>query len=198
MSKKSNRNEHSSRSEKRQQFSGNAPKPVRTWLIPVSLVVTTMGLVAFGLVKSLQQPVEAGPESSEAQKVSVTPTGQIRIPLVSLNDPKAKFFEHVASHGIVRFFAMRGSDGVYRTALDACEICYSGHKGYVQQDDLMVCRKCGQSFSSAIINEVSGGCHPIGVPRAVENGDLVIDVADLVRIDAKHALIAGRDATVAK
>jgi uncharacterized membrane protein len=43
----------------------------------------------------------------------------------------------------------------------------------------MVCRKCGRHFHSAKINEVSGGCNPVPLTRAVADGHLVIAASDL-------------------
>ena len=76
---------------------------------------------------------------------------------------------------------MKSSDGVYRAALDTCDVCYRAKKGYVQQGDQMVCRKCGQSFPSALVNEVSGGCNPVPVERTVEDGTIVIAASTLER-----------------
>lgn len=93
---------------------------------------------------------------------------------------KAKFFDYkTAENKNVRFFAMKSSDGVYRAALDSCDVCWEAKKGYVQDGDDMVCRKCGRHFHSAKINEVSGGCNPVPLTRSVADGHLVIAASDL-------------------
>jgi uncharacterized membrane protein len=74
---------------------------------------------------------------------------------------------------------MRSSDGVYRAAFDACDECFHAKQGYFQDGDDMVCRKCGRHFRSTKINEVSGGCNPIGVSRVVADGQLMISARDL-------------------
>ena len=128
------------------------------------------------------------PESGAAATQTVTAAGdEIRIPLAGLADGQAKFFRYSAGDQEVRFFAMMGSDGVYRTALDACEICYSAKRGYRQRGDEMVCRKCDQSFPSALINEVTGGCHPIGLPRTMDGEDLVLQASQIQAIDQQYA-----------
>ena len=104
----------------------------------------------------------------------------INIPLADLNDGKAKFFNFTAADNTkMRFFAIRSSDGVYRAALDACDVCYREKQGYVQDGDDMVCRKCGQRFHSALVNNVTGGCNPVAIERKVVGDKLVIKTAEL-------------------
>jgi hypothetical protein len=57
----------------------------------------------------------------------------ILIPISDVNNGKAKFFDYTASNKTsVRFFVIKSSDGVYRAALDACDVCYAAKKGYYQ------------------------------------------------------------------
>lgn len=106
--------------------------------------------------------------------------GDIRIPLSEISSGKAKFFDHtLGNNQSVRFFVVKSSDGVYRAALDACDTCFHAKKGYSQQGDDMVCNNCGLHFPSAQVNDKSGGCNPIGVPRTVEGDHLVIKRSDL-------------------
>ncbi|HEY7527662.1 MAG TPA: Fe-S-containing protein, partial [Candidatus Deferrimicrobiaceae bacterium] len=58
------------------------------------------------------------------------------------------------------YFVLRSSDGTYRAAFDACDVCFRANRGYRQEGDLMVCNQCGQTFPSVKINEVKGGCNP--------------------------------------
>ncbi|MEK7406177.1 MAG: DUF2318 domain-containing protein [Acidobacteriota bacterium] len=117
----------------------------------------------------------AAPTSGEPDK-----DGHILIPISEVSSGQARFFDYrTADNTLVRFFVMKSSDGVYRAALDTCDVCYAAKKGYHQDGDDMVCRKCRRRFSSAFINEVSGGCNPVGVPRTVEGDSLVIKSSDL-------------------
>ena len=43
----------------------------------------------------------------------------------------------------------------------------------------MQCNNCGQTFSSADINVITGGCNPIPLERAVSGDDLVIASSSL-------------------
>ena len=112
---------------------------------------------------------------SESSFKEVARSEFINIPVAEVDDGKAKFYSYKAESGRdVKFFVMKSSDGVYRAALDTCDVCYRAKKGYVQVGDQMVCRKCGQSFPSALVNEVSGGCNPVPLERTVADGKLVI------------------------
>jgi hypothetical protein len=104
----------------------------------------------------------------------------VLVPVADLTDGKAKFFKYTtADKREMRFFAIRSSDGVYRAALDACDVCYREKKGYAQDGDDMVCKKCGQRFHSALVNEVTGGCNPVAIARNVVGDKLVIKASEL-------------------
>ena len=115
-------------------------------------------------------------------KVSaLTPTkGRLEIPVASVNDGKAHHFKVQASDGVmVTFFVLKSSDGVIRTAIDACDVCYRAGKGYEQSGDDMVCQNCGQHFPSAKIDQVKGGCNPASLPRIIEGDKVVIAMGDI-------------------
>ena len=103
----------------------------------------------------------------------------IRISLSDLSGT-AKFFDYkLSDNKPVRFFVIKSSDGVYRAALDACDTCYHAKKGYHQEGDDMICNNCGLHFHSSQINEVHGGCNPVGLPRTIEGSQLVIKASEL-------------------
>ena len=168
------------RRARREQFM-RPPRRRRGW-IPVAAV----GLLSLGLIGNYiaSQARENGLSPAEP----VVPVGdEIRIPLAGLAGGEAKFFRYSADGQDARFFVLRGSDGVSRAALDACEICYASKRGYSQRGDEMVCRKCEQSFPSALINEVTGGCHPIGLPRTMDGEHLVLQASQIQAIDRQYA-----------
>ena len=105
--------------------------------------------------------------------------GQVSIPASELNG-KARFYEYKTASGkTVNFFAVRSPDGVYRAALNACDVCFAGKQGYRQEGEDMVCNQCGMHFPSSKVNEVKGGCNPIGLQRKVEGDRVVIDARGL-------------------
>jgi len=103
----------------------------------------------------------------------------VKIPLKALDSGKALFLQAEAEGRQLFYFALKSSDGAYRAALDACDVCFRMNRGYQQEGDLMVCNNCGQTFPSAKIGEIKGGCNPHPLPRKVEGQHLVIQKSDI-------------------
>jgi uncharacterized membrane protein len=107
---------------------------------------------------------------------------QITYPEKTFANGKAHHFTYKTDDGVtIRYFIMKSSDGVIRAAFDACDVCWPENKGYTQQGDFMVCNNCGRRFPSARINEVHGGCNPASLKRKVEQGTVIIQVADILQ-----------------
>lgn len=148
-----------------------------------NVVLTIMGGI---LVVALVYLASAGSaKSNSVTVVTAVPAAgsspaQIQIPLSEVSSGQAKFYEYKTSNGRpVRFFVMKSSDGVYRAAADACVVCYRERKGYRQEGDDMVCNNCRKHFPSALVNEVTGGCNPDGIPRSIQGDKLLIATSDL-------------------
>lgn len=160
----------SRRHSKREQFSSSGAK--HRWAvlsIGAAIAIALLGYVVF---------TNSGSERSSATRV-VAENGVVRIPLAQVG-PAATFFEYQTPDSkAVRFFVIKSSDGVYRAAADACEVCYREKRGYHQQGDDMVCKKCGQHFASKDVNEVTGGCNPNAIRRTIQGDSLLIAAADL-------------------
>ena len=104
----------------------------------------------------------------------------IRIPVASLKPQKAAHYRVQLDGREIRFFAVRGSDGMIRTALDACDACYRQRKGYEQKGTVMVCRNCNMAFPVDRIGPASvGGCNPHYLPSRLEGTMLVVAVDEL-------------------
>jgi putative ABC transport system ATP-binding protein len=88
------------------------------------------------------------------------------IPLTALDSGNALFLVAELDGRQFHYFVLRSSDGTYRAAFDACDVCFRANRGYRQEGDLMVCNQCGQTFPSVKINEVKGGCNPAALPGA--------------------------------
>ncbi len=162
------------RNEKKEQFSNDDAKTLKSSQLIVYVVVTLMVAVA-AIVGGLSYFGEKRAGFPEVQAKS----GRVEIPVSAIDDGKAHFFSYRAATGPVDFFVLRSHDGVIRTAFDACDVCYREKMGYYQEGDVMVCRNCGQKFSSDRINEVKGGCNPAPIDRRVSNGTLIIAADDL-------------------
>jgi uncharacterized membrane protein len=111
-----------------------------------------------------------------------TPATPVTYPEKTFANGKAQFFTYKTEGGVaIRYFIIKSSDGVIRAAFDACDVCWQENKGYVQQGDVMVCKNCGRKFPSARVNEVQGGCNPAPLARKTENGNVIIQVADILQ-----------------
>ena len=117
-------------------------------------------------------------EAAKASGVVETPD-EVKIPLKSLDPGKAIFLKADIAGKEIHYFALKSSDGIYRAAYDACDVCFRANRGYRQEGDLMVCNKCGQAFPSVKVNEVKGGCNPAPLARIVDGQSLVIRKGDL-------------------
>ena len=162
------------REQKRAQFTEPARAGRRSKILPVAVVTAFLAAFAAIMVSSSSKDAPSPAAVPPAQS-----GGDIRIPLGDVSG-KARFFDYaLPNKRPVRFFVIKSSDGVYRAALDACDVCYHARKGYSQEGDDMVCNNCGMHFHSALINEVSGGCNPVGLSRTIEGEHLIIRASEL-------------------
>jgi len=111
----------------------------------------------------------------------VNATGPVvALPVTGLSDGKAHFYKFTDSGKEIAFFVVKGPDGAFRTAFDACDVCYREKKGYEQRADAMVCKNCNQKFA---INRIgpheAGGCNPSYLPHQLRGATITINVADL-------------------
>ena len=184
---KSERSIDKNRTSKRAQFSSAGEKRASGKPLPKIVAGAVFLLLLFGGFRMFSGGRDTTETASAASAVAgqstfkeLSATTAVAIPVAEVNDGKARFYSYKAGDGRdVKFFVMKSSDGVYRAALDTCDVCYRAKKGYVQHGDQMVCRKCGQSFPSALVNDVSGGCNPVPVERRIENGNIVIAATTL-------------------
>jgi uncharacterized membrane protein len=174
----------SEREGKRSQFAQDAEGARKKNTVKILALVAAL-LVGAAVYLVAGAGVERAPVVAAGGGAAVSPDGSggsggdVSIPVSDLSG-KARFYEYKTAAGkTVSFFAMRSSDGVYRAALNACDVCFAGKQGYRQEGADMVCNKCGMHFPSAKINEVKGGCNPIGLRRAVEGESLRISAREL-------------------
>ena len=101
------------------------------------------------------------------------------IPADQITD-QMQIFEYDAKGTTVRFIVVRGSDGEIRTAYNACDVC-GGAKGYRQEGHDIVCNNCGKSFQiNGLGTQNKGyGCWPSFLSHKEENGNIVLDTAEL-------------------
>ena len=142
------------------------PAVVRGAVVPVADRPTFGGLAATANSRIVHEPV-----SAEA--------GRIVFEAQSFSDGVARFYSADLDGKTVKFFVLRSSDGVIRSAFDACDVCYPSRRGYRQEGDMMICNNCGQRFASVRINVDQGGCNPAPLVRTADGSAIIITLADL-------------------
>lgn len=168
------------REKKRSQFSDPAKPQNKTTLVLAVILVALVAVAAYMVLGGSGEATPATSVTATNNDSSGKNADEIRIPLADLESGQAKFFDYTLSDNKpIRFFALKSKDGVYRAALDACDVCFHAKKGYHQEGDDMICNNCGLKFPTSKINDVAGGCNPVGLARTIENGNLVIKTSEL-------------------
>jgi len=155
----------------------NRKRGVLIWGFAVVALSVVAASASAGLLDRIfgKSPAEVAKAAGVVQTAT-----EVKIPLASLDRGKALFLETAQGGRSQYFFVLKGSDGTYRAALDACDVCFRSNKGYRQEGDWMVCNNCGQKFPSSRIGELKGGCNPHPLRRKVEGNFLVIQKSDLL------------------
>jgi len=93
----------------------------------------------------------------------------------------AEFYNYNADGVIIRYFAVKGSDGDVHVAFNACDICYDRKKGYRQVGEVMQCINCGNEYIIAGLGteNIQGGCWPSYLPVNIDEDNVVIAISDL-------------------
>jgi len=107
--------------------------------------------------------------------------GVIIIPIEKVSDGAAHFYRFNNGRKEIVFFVVRGSDGVFHTAFDACErCCFRKREGYIQQGDYMICLGCKEKYAINMIGQVNGiGCKPHHLEHSDDGKNIIIKVSDL-------------------
>lgn len=138
---------------------------IGTGIIVAALLVGAVSVFAFSLGKF--------------EKVKAT-GGTVSLPAAKLADGKARFYKFDGGGREIAFFAVKGADGSYKTAFDACDACYKAKKGYEQQGDKMNCKNCNQKFAIGRLGpNATGGCNPGYLPHQQSGDTISIKAADL-------------------
>ena len=144
------------------------------------VVLAAIGIVAITAVAVSYVLKSGGEATATANAPAATSSTYVSFPVSLFDDGKARHFEHADGNMTIRYFVLKSSDGIIRAAFDACDVCWPAGKGYYQEGDKMVCRNCGRRFASVLVNEVKGGCNPAPLNRNLENGNLIIQVKDIL------------------
>ena len=81
----------------------------------------------------------------------------------------------------LEYIIVKASNGDIKTVFNACDVCYSYHKGYSQNGTDLRCNNCGNRFPiDGLGNQSTGSCNPGYLPHSIQGSDVVINVSDLV------------------
>ncbi len=130
------------------------------------VVVALVGLGAAG---------GCGP-APPAHQVVEAHDGEVRIALAEVADGAVHFYTYDHDGTSVDFLVRTDGTGALQTHLDACYSCYQYRRGFVVEDDDLVCIACRLEY--AIADEVwdfIGACAPISIHSEIHDRDLVID-----------------------
>ena len=152
-----------------------APVPYTTpgHLVLIAAVVALALLLASFAQHARAFSLFGGPQTVTAK------SGVVSLPLAQVSDGKAHFYTFKTGGKDVQFFVVKSRDGVVRTALNACDVCFREKKGYTQDGDVMVCGNCGMRFNTTKVMEVKGGCNPSPLARTFDAKNVLIREADL-------------------
>jgi uncharacterized membrane protein len=93
---------------------------------------------------------------------------------------QSRHYRYREGNAAIRFFVVKDGQGVVRAALDACEVCWRGDKGYRLQDGSMLCVNCGQRFPLHRIGQIRGGCNPHPLAFTMDGQTFAVTTAELM------------------
>ncbi len=148
--------------------------------VPTIMGVAAIILIAAGLIfySAMGIGENNGPVAkSAAQKMD----GFVTYAASDFNNGKAHHYLYAdKTLGLtIKYFILKSTDGVIRSAFDACDVCWPAGKGYYQEGTHMVCKNCGRRFESVNINVVKGGCNPAPLNHTLKNDTVIINVDDI-------------------
>lgn len=155
------------REQKRSQFA--SPRSRRKLLYAYGMIGVVVVAAAMGVVLMMR-----GGTGSAATTQTVAAGGNVKIPTADLADGTAEYYTYDSGGVSVKYLAVKGPDGKYRTALDACKVCYGSKKGYRQEGTDLVCNNCGTKVAITTISVLKGDCNPFPVTNKLKGSNLVL------------------------
>ena len=153
----------------------------RRWVLVVALCLVLV-VVNITFVKAKVEYKEPEPEP-ESYLVSEDKT-QVLIPIDQVNDFNLHTFSMLTENNVtVRWLVVRKpGSGAYGVGLNACDVC--GPAGYIQRGETVVCVKCDVVMNTNTIG-LPGGCNPVPLAFKVEEGNIVIQMEDLIAAESR-------------
>ena len=112
--------------------------------------------------------------------IQVAGDGVVAIQTRDIQPGSVKFYSyHDRAGAELRFLLARDSGGALHAAMDACQRCYSYHKGYVTSDGYLVCKLCGNRYKVAGMEQGLASCVPVKLSFKTDGQTAKIDTAEL-------------------
>ena len=127
------------------------------------------------LAAMLFAAVAAGP-----RYIRVSANSSITIETKDLRQGDVHFFKYRDRAGDqIRFLIGRDATGRTKAAFDACERCYTYHKGYASSRGALFCRFCGNKYKLEAMESGLASCVPVKLPFQIAGHTVNIKPADL-------------------
>jgi uncharacterized membrane protein len=112
--------------------------------------------------------------------ISVQGGDSVIIPTDTLGRGQVRFYSYRDRAGEqLRFILGRDSGGEVHAAMDACQRCYTYHKGYVSSHGYLVCKLCGNRYKLAMMSKGLASCVPAKLSFKTDGKTAKIDTAEL-------------------
>lgn len=167
------------REERRRLLLARRKKKAKTMMIVSVMLIAMICVVVYVGVsmsgnENIQnnEPTQPPPPETE--------TG-IRIPISDIGNNPPNFYEYDVDGIMVKYFAIKGSDGQVHVAFNACDLCYDKKKGYTQDGNDMRCINCGLTYAINSIGteNIEGGCWPSYLPMKIDGDNIILEISDL-------------------
>ena len=126
-----------------------------------------------------------GSEAATSSQSGTLNGSEVEFSLANL-DKGAQFFTYQTEAGKVGLLAVKDSTGTARVALDTCQVCNGSPKAYfLENDGVLQCQNCGNTFSYDIVGNTSQGCEPMPLDDTswhVDGDTLSVDEAALENV----------------
>lgn len=138
--------------------------------------ILLVSAVALAAVAVSLATVGIGPRTT-----NVAGNGVISIASTDVRPGTVRFFSYRDDAGSrIRFLLTRDEAGHARGAIDACQRCYTFHKGYTaSRDGYLICRLCGNKYKIDDKNLGIASCTPVKLPVAESGAAVEVKTQDL-------------------
>ena len=142
----------------------------------------TRTLIFIGLVLLVAGAASLSIRMREPDFIAVSGDDSVTIPTDTLGRGQVRFYSYRnRSAEKLRFILGRDAGGAVHAAIDACQRCYTYHKGYVSSHGYLVCKLCGNRYKLAAMESGLASCVPVKLPIQVTGQSVNIKPADLER-----------------